>query len=54
MSQLLRFWWGLFAAGSWEKDIENGAAVTSLRSFLFRDDFTKKSTFLPETGYFPN
>ena len=30
-----------FAAGSWEKDIENGAAVTSLRSFLFRDDFNK-------------
>ena len=28
-----------FAAGSWEKDPENGAAVTSLKSFLFRDDF---------------
>ena len=28
-----------FAAGSWEKDTENGAAVTSLKSFLFRDDF---------------
>ena len=26
------------AAGSW-KDTKNGAAVTSLRSFLFRDDF---------------
>ena len=30
-----------FAAGSWKKDTENGAAVTSLRSFLFRDDFNK-------------
>ena len=30
---------GFFAAGSWEKNIENGAAVTSLRSFLFHDDF---------------
>ena len=29
-----------FAAGSWEKDTENGAAVISLRSFLFRDDFS--------------
>ena len=28
-----------FATGSREKDTENGAAVTSLRSFLFRDDF---------------
>ena len=33
-SQLLRF-----AAGSSEKDTENGAAVMSLRSFLFRDNF---------------
>ena len=33
-SQLSRF----FATGSWEK--QNGAAVTSLRSFLFRDDFS--------------
>ena len=30
-----------FAAGSWEKDTENRAAVTSLRSFLFHDDFIK-------------
>ena len=30
-----------FAAGSWEKDTENRAAVTSLRSFLFHDDFSK-------------
>ena len=30
-----------FAAGSWEKETENGAAVTSLSSFLFRDDFSK-------------
>ena len=29
-----------FAAGSWEKDTENGLAVTSLRSFLFRYDFS--------------
>ena len=30
---------GFFAAGSWEKDTENRVAVTSLRSFLFHDDF---------------
>ena len=30
-----------FAAGSLEKDSENGAAVTSLRSFLFCDNFSK-------------
>ena len=29
-----------FAAGSWEKDNENGAAVTSLRSFLLSNDFS--------------
>ena len=29
---------GFFAAGSWEKDTENEAAVTSLRSFLFGDN----------------
>ena len=29
-----------FAAGSWEKDTKNGAAVMSLRSFLFRDNFS--------------
>ena len=28
-----------FAAGSWAKNTENGAAVISLRSFLFHDDF---------------
>ena len=28
-----------FAAGSWEKDTESGTAVTSLSSFLFRDNF---------------
>ena len=39
-SQLPRFRGGFFAAGSWEKDTKNGAAVTSLRSFLFRDDFS--------------
>ena len=31
---------GFVAAGSREKDTENGAAVTSLRSFLFHDDFS--------------
>ena len=30
---------GFVAAGSREKVPENGAAVTSLRSFLFRYDF---------------
>ena len=30
-----------FAAGSWEKDTKKGAAVTSLRSILFRDDFSQ-------------
>ena len=38
-SQLLRFRC-FFAAGSWGKDTKNGAAMTSLRSFLFRDDFS--------------
>ena len=33
--------WVIFAAGSWEKDTKNGAAVTSVRSFLLYDDFTK-------------
>ena len=37
-SQLLRFLC-FFAAVSWEKDTKNGAAVTSLRPFLFRDEF---------------
>ena len=31
-----------FAAGSWEKDTENGAAVMSLRSYLFCDGFSTK------------
>ena len=35
-----------FAAGSWEKDTEKGAAVTSLTSFLFCDDF------VPYVSYF--
>ena len=43
-SQLSRFWC-FFAAGSWEKDIKNGAAVTSLRSFLFCDDFSGNKPF---------
>ena len=38
-SQLPRFWC-FFAADSWEKDTKNWAAVTSLRFFLFRDDFS--------------
>ena len=38
-SQLPRFWC-FFAADSWEKDTQNGAAVTSLRSFLFCDYFS--------------
>ena len=38
-SQLPHFRY-FFTAGSWEKDTENRAAVTSLRPFLFRDDFT--------------
>ena len=43
MTSQLPHVWCFFAAGSWEKDNENGAAVTSLRSFLFCDDF--KSIF---------
>ena len=38
---------GFFAAGSWEKDTKNGAAVTSLRSFLFRDNFRKWKRRIP-------
>ena len=38
-SQLPRFQC-FFAVGSWEKGTENGAAVTSLMSFLFCDYFT--------------
>ena len=36
-----------FVAGSWEKDTKNGAAVTSLRSFLFRDDFNMFTNIFP-------
>ena len=39
--QLLRFLVGFFAAGSWEKDTRSWEAVTSLRSLLFRDNFTQ-------------
>ena len=46
-SQLLCFRW-FFSASSWEKDTKNGAAVTSLRSFLFRDDFNSL-TFLTDS-----
>ena len=38
-SQLPRFWC-LFLSCQQQKNTENGAAVTSLRSFLFHDDFT--------------
>ena len=38
MSEMPHFWC-FFAAGLWEKDTENRAAETSLRSFLFRDNF---------------
>ena len=37
------FSWFFFAAGSLENDTENGAAVMSLRFFLFCDDFSKDS-----------
>ena len=39
MTSQLPCFWCFYSAGSWEKDTENGAAVTSLRSFLFRDNF---------------
>ena len=41
MSQLPRFWC-LFLSCQQQKNTENGAAVTSDRSFLFRDDFNMK------------
>ena len=44
-SQLPRFRWVFFATGSWEKDSENGAAVTSLRSFLFLANFINLDNF---------
>ena len=44
-SQLPRFRC-FFAAGSWERNTENGAAVTSLRSFLFLDNFSTISLVL--------
>ena len=34
-----------FAAGSWEKDTEHGAAVTSLRTFIRSNGFTKSLFF---------
>ena len=39
MSQLPHFWC-LFLSCQQQKNTENGAAVTSLRSSLFRDDFS--------------
>ena len=41
MSQLPRFQC-LFLSCQQKKNTENGAAVTSLRSFLFRDDFSDR------------
>ena len=38
-SQLPRFWCLFLSSQQQKKTTENGAAVTSLRSFLFRDDF---------------
>ena len=38
---------GFFAAGSWEKERESGAAATSLRSLLFRDDFSRGPPTVP-------
>ena len=38
-SQLPRFWCFFLLLVAEKKDTENGAAVTSLRSFLFRDYF---------------
>ena len=37
---------GFFAACSWEKDSKNEAAVTSLRSFLFCDNFREEALFI--------
>ena len=39
-SQFSRFRWVFLQLVAEKKDTENGAAVTSLRLFLFRDDFT--------------
>ena len=52
-SQLLLFLC-FFAAVSWEKDTKNGAAVTSLRHFLFRDEFNYDvfATLIHVTTYF--
>ena len=38
--QLHRVWCLFFMAGSFAKDIKNGAAVTSLRTFARSDAFT--------------
>ena len=40
-SQLPRFWC-LFLSCQQQTNTKNGAAVMSLRSFLFRDDFSHK------------
>ena len=43
-SQLPCFWCLFFSCQQQKKTNENGAAVTSLRSFLFRDDFSLNET----------
>ena len=45
MTSQLPHFWSLFLSYQQQKNIENGAALTSLRSFLFRDDFNKGHGF---------
>ena len=45
-SQLPRFWC-LYLSCQQQKNTKNGAAVKSLRSFLFRDDFSTFVLFIP-------
>ena len=42
MTSQLPHFWCLFLSYQLQKNTENGAAVTSLRSFLFRDEFRRK------------
>ena len=37
-------------AGNWEKDTKNGAAVKSLKSFLFCNDFNMGDTYMRKIG----
>ena len=41
-SQLPRFQWVFLLLAAEKKTPKTGSAVTSLRSFLFRDDFSPK------------